>query len=98
MSKNDNSFERQLLDFYGIDKISLILNKMSDKTSLKDVALTQIGFDIALKLTGISKEEMERNKNILQIELYAQLERDRNNKSTNNSVDNLTWVEKQNGN
>lgn len=79
MAIHDNSFERQMLDFYGIDKVSMILKKMSDNTSLKDAALTQIGLDIALKLTGISKNEMERQKNILQIELYAQLEKDRQN-------------------
>lgn len=75
----DNSFERQVLDFYGIDKVSLILKKMSDNTSLKDAALTQIGFDIALKLTGISKYEMEREKNKIQNQLYNQLEIDRQN-------------------
>lgn len=97
MAIHDNSFERQLLDFYGIDKISTILNKMLENNNLKDSALIQISFDIALKLTGISKDEMERQKNILQIELYTQLERDRNKKPSNNSVENLTWVEKKNG-
>lgn len=76
---HDNSLERQLLDFYGVDKINMILNKMSDNTSLKNAALTHIGFDIALKITGISKDEIERQKNIIQIELYNKLEIDRQN-------------------
>lgn len=95
MSKNDNSFERQLLDFYGLDKIGIMLNKMSDNTDLKDSALTSISLDIALKSVNISKAELESAKNKIQIELYAQLERDRNKKPSNNSIDNLTWVDKK---
>lgn len=91
---HDNSFERQMIDFYGIDSIGQVLEDMSDGCPIKEKALMQIGFDIIMKYDGVSKDEMERQKNILQIELYAQLEKDRNKKPSNNSVDNLTWVEK----
>ena len=76
---HDNSFERQVLDFYGIDNIGQVLEDMSDGCPIKEKALMQIGFDIVMKYDNISKDEMERAKNILQIELYAQLERDRQN-------------------
>lgn len=76
----DNSFERQMFEFYGIDNIGQLLENMSDGCPVKEKALMQIGFDIVMRYDGISKAEMERQKNILQIELYAQLERDRNNK------------------
>lgn len=95
---HDNSFERQVLDFYGLDKAGNILDSMVTGDVTERAALAQIMLDIGIKDLGISKDEMERQKNILQIELYAQLEKDRNKKPSNNSVDNLTWVEKQNGN
>lgn len=75
----DNSFERQMLDFYDIDNIGQVLDNMSDGCPIKERALMQIGFDIVMKYDGISKDEMERKKNILQIELYNQLEVDRQN-------------------
>lgn len=95
MAGHDNSFEKQMIEFYGLDKISLMLNKMSDNTNLKDSALTSISLDIALKSVNISKAQLESAKNKIQIELYAQLERDRNKKPSNNSIDNLTWVDKK---
>lgn len=76
---HDNSFERQLLDFYGLDKIGIMLNKMSDNTDLKDSALTSISLDIALKSVNISKAQLESAKNKLKLELYNQLEKDRSN-------------------
>lgn len=76
---HDNSFERQMFEFYGIDNIGQVLENMSDGCPIKEKALMQIGFDIVMKYDGISKEEMEREKNKLQIELYNQLERDRQN-------------------
>lgn len=79
MAGKDNSFEKQMLDFYGIDKIVSILEKKSDGNIIKEQALRQIGFDILMKYDNISKDEMEKEKNKLQIELYNQLEIDRQN-------------------
>lgn len=85
----DNSFERQMIDFYDYKKVmnSLLdwtFEENKDKLSILDMAKLSIMCDIAQKYSGISKDEMERQKNILQIELYAQLERDRNKKPSNN--------------
>lgn len=79
MAGHDNSFERQMLDFYGGEKVNEILNKMVTGDVTKSAALAKIMVDIGIKDLGVSKDEMERAKNILQIELYAQLEKDRNN-------------------
>lgn len=75
----DNSFERQMFEFYGIDNIGQLLENMSDGCPVKEKALMQIEFDIVMRYDGISKAEMEKEKNKIQIELYNQLERDRQN-------------------
>ena len=60
---HDNSFERQMFEFYGIDNIGQVLEELSDGCQIKEKALMQIGFDIVMKYDGISKDEMEREKN-----------------------------------
>lgn len=82
MAGNDNSFERQMIDFYGFEVFKDKLNTMHSRLDkdISSVAIQFILFEIHLKYIGISKSELEREKNKIQIELYAQLERDRNNK------------------
>lgn len=80
MAGGDNSFERQMIDFYGIDNIGQVLGNMSDGCPVKERALMQIGFDIVIKHDGISKKQVEAEKAQLQIDLYAQLEKDRQEK------------------
>lgn len=79
MAGNDNSFERQMLDFYGgIKGVEAILEKLVDPNNPeKNAGLAQIALDITLKDRGIPKKITEANKARLQVELYAQLEKDR---------------------
>lgn len=85
MSKNDNSFEQQVLDFYGYKKIMNDLldwthEKDTDKLTINDMAKLSIMCDIAQKYSGITGLQLATYKNKMQIEMHNQLERDRNNK------------------
>lgn len=80
----DNSFEQQLLDFYGYKKIMINLldgtfEKDNDKFSVSNMAKLSIMNDIAQKYSGISNGDLASAKNKMQIEMYNQLEKDRQN-------------------
>ena len=82
MSRNDNSLEQQLLDFYGEKILDEIHFKYQDDIRTSDelsIVYLSIYLDLIMKKYGVSKQFLEREKNKLQIELYSQLERDRNN-------------------
>lgn len=83
MAGGDNSFERQMIDFYGsAENVWCILEKYLDpECPEKNAGIAQIAFDIALKDNGISKKMAEAEKAKLQIELYDQLEKDRQEKN-----------------
>lgn len=83
MAGSDNSFERQMIDFYGsAESVGIVLDKLIDPNKPeKNAAIAQIAFDIALKDNGISKKMAEAEKAKLQIELYDQLEKDRQEKN-----------------
>lgn len=78
MSGNDNSFEKQMIDFYGQEKL---FNKLLDLQNSENVitcfAAEKISFDIAMKSAGLSKNDIDREINRLQVEMYEQLEKDR---------------------
>lgn len=83
MSGHDNSFEKQMLDFYNYKKIMNNLLDWTDdskeKLTILDMAKLSIMCDIAQKYSEISKIDLEREKNKLQIKMYNQLEIDRQN-------------------
>ena len=78
----DNSFEKQILDFYGEKILDEIHSKYEDQENISDelsIVYLSIYLDLIMKKYGVSKQFLEREKNKLQIELYAQLEVDRQN-------------------
>lgn len=82
MASADNSFEAQMIFFYGYKKIMATLldwceDKNDDKLTISDMAKLSIMCDIAQKYSGINKTELASAKNKMQIEMYEQLERDR---------------------
>ena len=79
MAGNDNSFERQMLDFYGsAENVGVVLDRLIDPDNFEQNAgIAQIALDICFKENGISKKTVADNKARLQVELYAQLEKDR---------------------
>ena len=82
MAGHDNSFESQLLDFYGEKILDEIHSKYEDQENISDelsIVYLSIYLDLIMKKHDISKEFLEREKNKLQIELYAQLEVHRQN-------------------
>lgn len=82
MAGGDNSFERQMIDFYGsVESVGFVLDELLDwDNPAQNAAIAQIAFDIALKDNGLSKKQVEAEKARLQTELYAQLEKDRQEK------------------
>lgn len=84
MAGNDNSFEKQMLDFYGVKKTTNILldwlnRSFNEKLNVSEMANLSIFCDVAQKYSEISKSDLEKEKNKLKIELYNQLEIDRQN-------------------
>ena len=79
MAGGDHSFERQMIDFYGsAENVWCILEKYLDpECPEKNAGIAQIALDICFKENGISKKIVADNKARLQVELYAQLEKDR---------------------
>ena len=78
----DNSFEKQILDFYGEKILDEIHSKYEDQENISDelsIVYLSIYLDLIMKKYGVSKEFLEREKNRIQIELYNQLEIDRQN-------------------
>lgn len=76
----DNSFERQMLDFYGEKILDEIHLKYEDQENISDelsIVYLSIYLDLVMKKYGVSKHYLNKEKNKLQIELYAQLEIDR---------------------
>ena len=82
MSGNDNSFEKQMLDFYGEKILDEIHFKYQDDIRTSDelsIVYLSIYLDLVMKKYRVSKEFLNKEKNKLQIELYNQLEKDRQN-------------------
>lgn len=82
MSRNDNSFEQQVLDFYGEKILDEIHSKYQDDIRISDelsIVYLSIYLDLVMKKYGISKQYLNKEKNIIQIQLYNQLEKDRSN-------------------
>ena len=78
----DNSFESQLLDFYGEKIIDEIHSKYQDDIRISDelsIVYLSIYLDLVMKKYGISKQYLNKEKNIIQIQLYNQLEVHRQN-------------------
>ena len=72
-----------MIDFYGsAEKISFMLDKLYDpENQARNAAAGLVLLDIMAKEDGLSKKQVEAEKARLQIELYAQLEKDRQEKN-----------------
>lgn len=82
MSRNDNSLEQQLLDFYGKKILDEIHSKYQDDIRISDelsIVYLSIYIDLVMKKYRVSKQYLNKEKNRIQIELYNQLEKDRIN-------------------
>lgn len=82
MSRNDNSLEQQLLDFYGEKILDEIHSKYQDDIRISDelsIVYLSIYLDLVMKKYRVSKQYLNKEKNRIQIELYNQLEIDRQN-------------------
>ena len=82
MSRHDNTFERQVLDFYG-DKLddhlfSFFQDELS-KNEKSKIAFSLLTFLIAIKKKGYLFADIQNECHKMQHELYNQLERDRQN-------------------
>lgn len=76
----DNSFERQMIDFYGEKILDHLNDKYNQEASeIIATACLSIYLDLFSKFNGFSKYEVEKEKNRIQIQLYNQLEIDRQN-------------------
>ena len=82
MAGNDNSFEQQVLDFYGEKILDEIHSKYEDQETISDelsIVYLSLYLDLVMKKYRVSKQYLNKEKNKLQIELYNQLEIDRQN-------------------
>lgn len=79
MAGTDNSFERQMIDFYGFKECRDSLYAMFSRLDkdISSIAAQLILFEMLIKHNGISRQDVEREKDRIQRELYSQLEKDR---------------------
>ena len=84
MSRNDNTFERQMIDHYGKNLDNHLFEFYSEKLNSDDekskIAFSLLTFLIAIKKKGYLFADIQADCHKMQRELYNQLEKDRNNK------------------
>lgn len=85
MSGHDNSFEAQMNSFYGknIDNhlFSFYKEMLSSDDEKKKIAFSLLTFQLAIKERGYLFFEIQNEVTKMQYELYAQLEKERENES-----------------
>ena len=79
----DNTFEKQMLDFYGKELDNHLFSFYSDLLNTDDqkskITFSLLTFLIAIKKAGFRFSDIQNECHKMQHELYNQLERDRNN-------------------
>ena len=79
----DNSFERQVLDFYGEKLDDHLFSFYSDLLNTDDqkskITFSLLTFLIAIKKAGFRFADIQNECHKMQHELYNQLEKDRQN-------------------
>lgn len=81
MSGQDNSFEKQMIDFYGKDLDNHLFSFYSDLLNTDDqkskITFSFLTFLIAIKKAGFRFADIQNECHKMQHELYNQLEKDR---------------------
>lgn len=82
MAGHDNSFERQMIDFYSKkldDHLFTFFNEELSKNEKSRIAFSLLTFLIAIKKKGYLFADVQAECHKMQHELYNQLEVDRQN-------------------
>ena len=80
MSRHDNTFEAQILSFYGDkldDHLFTFFNEELNKNEKSRIAFSLLTFLIAIKKKGYLFSDIQAECHKMQHELYNQLEKDR---------------------